>query len=302
MAGLSFPETVQINPPAYPLRGLNSIVSSVRSSVAAHKHCLPTSLKCAMSGVIDIETARGKYRISRERFVVINAWEPYSFSVRPGCTARTFSLFFRPQYLPEILEVGCSTDDHLLDHGRQRPEPYLEIPEALMSSECHAIGAKTTQLFQSWQCGASQLCLADQMRSIAEAVVSVREATRRQLKGISAKKLSTRDELFRRAHRASVFIRENFSRDIDLDTIAHEVGMAPHHLHRTFATVFDRTPHQTIAGLRLQEARRMLISTDIPVSVICKRVGYASVPSFTNLFRARFGAPPSAFRPGSLRE
>jgi transcriptional regulator GlxA family with amidase domain len=78
--------------------------------------------------------------------------------------------------------------------------------------------------------------------------------------------------------------------------------MAPHHLHRTFATVFDHTPHHTIAGLRLQEARRMLTSTDIPVSVICKLVGYSSAPSFTKLFRATFGAPPSAFRPSSMRE
>ncbi len=299
MGGSLFRDTVQINPPCYPLKGLNSIISSPRSSVAAHKHSFPTSLKCVMSGVVDVETAQGKYRIDRERFVLINAWEPYLFSVPPGRTAQTFSLFFRPCYLPEILEIDRSTEEKLLDCGPQSREPYLEVPEALMSADLHAIGAKTRRLFELWQGGASQLCLADQLRSIAEAVVDLRETTNRQRGSILAKKQSTRDELFRRSHRAYMVIRENFGRDIDLDTIAHEIGMAAHHLHRTFSAVFGCTPHQAIAHLRLREARRLIASTNLPVSIICRRVGYSSVPSFSNLFRATFGVSPSVFREGS---
>ena len=144
-------ETVQINPPCSPLKGLNSIVSSSRSSVAPHQHCLPTSLKFVMSGGIDIETTRGRYRITPGRFVVVNAWEPYWFSIPKGSAARTFSLFFRPHFLPEILETALSTDEHLLECGPHVGAAYLEIPEALMSSEAGAVGAKTRQLFWLWQ-------------------------------------------------------------------------------------------------------------------------------------------------------
>jgi AraC family transcriptional regulator len=252
-----------------------------------------------MSGIADVETEKGKYRISGERFVLINAWETYSFSVPSGRTAQTFSLFFRPYLLSEIAEIARSTEEELLDCGPRGHEPYLEIPEALLSCESHAVGVKTRRFFQLWRRGASQLCLTDQMRLIAETVVNIRESANRQLQKINAKKKSTRDELFRRSQRAYLFIRENFCRDIDLDMIAHEIGMAPHHLHRTFSVVFGRTPHQAIANLRLREARRLIASTDIPVSTICKRVGYSSAPSFTNLFRATFGVPPSALRPGS---
>ena len=42
MGGSLCRETVQINPPCYPLKGLNSIISSLRSSTAAHRHCFPT--------------------------------------------------------------------------------------------------------------------------------------------------------------------------------------------------------------------------------------------------------------------
>jgi AraC family transcriptional regulator len=291
-------ETVQINPTCYP-KCLNTIVSSPRFSVAAHEHCLPASLKFVISGVVDIETARAKYRINRERFVLINAWETYSFSVPAGRTAQTFSLFFRPYLLSEIAEIARSTEEELLDYGSQRREPYLELPEAVMSSESCAIGTKMRCLFQSWQQGASQLCLTDEMRLIAETVVNIRETTNRQLKKINAKKKSTRDELFRRSQRAYLFIRENFCRDIELDTIAREIGMAPHHLHRTFSAVFGRSPHQAIAYLRLREARRLISSTDLPIAAISRHVGYSSAPSFTNLFRATFGVPPSALRPRS---
>jgi AraC family transcriptional regulator len=293
-------ETIQINPTCYP-KCLNTIVSSPRSSVAAHEHRLPASFKCVMSGVVDVETAKGKYRLDRGRFVLINAWEPYLFSVPPGRVAQTFSLFFRPCYLAEIREIARSTEESLLECQQQRREPYLELSEALMSSEAHAIGAKARHFFQSWQGGASQLCLMDEMRLLAETVVNIRESTNRRLQKILAKKKSTRDELFRRSQLAYLFIRENFCRDIELDTIAHEIGMAAHHLHRTFSAVFGRTPHQAIADLRLREARRLISSTDLPVSAISRRVGYVSVPSFTNLFSATFGAPPSAFRAGSHR-
>jgi AraC family transcriptional regulator len=288
-------ESVQINPPSYPLKGLNSIVSSLRSSVPAHEHCLPTSLKCVMSGVIDVETRRGRYRITPGRFVVINAWEPYQFSIPQGRSAQTFSLFFRPYYLPEILKTAKSGDDGLLD-GSGQLDKYLEIPEALMCSESFAVGVKARCLFRLWQRGASQLCLADRLREVATAVVRLREGLGRQRWEIEAKKQSTRDELFRRVQRAYVFIRENYRSDIDLHAIAREVGMADHHLHRTFSTVFHTTPHQTITHLRLQEARRLVLATEIPLAAIGRRVGYASAPSFSNLFRATFGVPPSALR------
>jgi AraC family transcriptional regulator len=72
--------------------------------------------------------------------------------------------------------------------------------------------------------------------------------------------------------------------------------MAPHHLHRTFRAVNGVTLHQWIVGLRLDEAKRLVQETDLPIASVCHRVGYASLPSFTHLFRARFGCPPGAFR------
>jgi len=78
--------------------------------------------------------------------------------------------------------------------------------------------------------------------------------------------------------------------------VARVAGMAPHHLHRTFRAANGVTLHQWIVRLRLDEAKRLVQETDMPISHVCHRVGYSSLPSFTTLFRAHFGRPPAAFR------
>lgn len=294
-----FEDWVQINPPEYPLRGRNSIVSSLRNWHSPHEHLLPTSLQTAMAGEIDVETRSAKYRLSSERFLVLNAWERYTFKVAPGSTARTFSLFFRPRYVSSLQTSLMENHEALLDRDPNEKHPtYIEFPETSYPATTLVIGKRLRALFDAWQKNASQHCLADRLRNVTEALICLRAGSWSRVSKIDAAKASTRQELFRRSQLALVFVRENYEKDIDLNTVARQVGMAPHHLHRVFRAAQGATIHQRIVQFRLEKAKRLLQETEIPISMICERVGYSSVPSFTNLFRSRFGKPPSVFRRG----
>jgi AraC-like DNA-binding protein len=77
--------------------------------------------------------------------------------------------------------------------------------------------------------------------------------------------------------------------------------MSPHHFHRVFSQVYGITPLRALADRRMQMAHKLLETTDTPVSAICRAVGYHSAPTFSNLFRAKFGVPPSLLQQRSRR-
>lgn len=55
-------------------------------------------------------------------------------------------------------------------------------------------------------------------------------------------------------------------------------------------------PGEFLRRLRLDEARRLLSQTDIPVSDVARKSGYRSSPTFARAFRAAEGLAPAAWR------
>jgi AraC family transcriptional regulator len=278
--------------------GRNTLISSFRTWHSPHVHVLSASVKFAIRGEIDVETRRGTYRLNNRRFLFVNAYEPYTFQIAPKSAAQTCSLFFRSRYLASLQHALTGNDEWLLDRIPDDGElsAHLEYPEALIPATSHAVGARLHALFQAWQAGGSPHCVADRVRDVGEALVRWRSRASSEMEGIAAAKRSTREELYRRVQVAALFVRENYTKDIDLNDVARVAGMAPHHLHRTFRSANGVTLHQWIVRLRLDEAKRLVQETDMPISNVCHRVGYASLPSFTTLFRSHFGRPPAAFR------
>ncbi len=278
--------------PRTPSGGRNTLISSFRTWHSPHVHVLSASVKFAIRGEIDVETQHGVYRLNNRRFLFLNAYEPYTFQIAPRSAAQTFSLFFRSRYLASL---ACARSlDNMPDDGDL--SPHLEYPEVLVSANAHAIGGRLRALFDAWQADASPYCLSDRVRDVGEALIALRSRSLAQVEDIPAAKRGTREELFRRIQIAALYARENYTKDIDLNDVARVAGMAPHHLHRTFRAANGVTLHQWIVRLRLDEAKRLVQETDLPISHVCHRVGYSSLPSFTTLFRSHFGRPPAAFR------
>ncbi len=91
-------------------------------------------------------------------------------------------------------------------------------------------------------------------------------------------------------------IEDRASEKLTLDFIARSCGVNRSKLTRGFKEMFDCTVAHAIAERRLDLARRMLLTTDLPVSSIGYESGYQNNASFARAFGRRFGAPPSDFR------
>ena len=80
---------------------------------------------------------------------------------------------------------------------------------------------------------------------------------------------------------------------LDMADIAH---LSPNHFHRTFHRITGIAPGEFLTALRLDAARRLLLTTSMRVTDICFEVGYSSLGSFTTRFTELVGLAPRRLR------
>ncbi len=100
----------------------------------------------------------------------------------------------------------------------------------------------------------------------------------------------------RRIVAARHMIDERWNEKLTLDKIARACGLNRAKLTRGFRDMFNCTIAEAIAEQRLSQAKRMLLTTDLPVSSIGYENGYLNNASFARAFGRRFGVSPSDFR------
>jgi AraC-like DNA-binding protein len=100
--------------------------------------------------------------------------------------------------------------------------------------------------------------------------------------------------LYKRIVQAKLFIDDHYAEQIDLDNISDEGYFSKFHFIRLFKSIYGKTPHQYLKGVRIEQAKELLKSA-ATVSEVCYAVGFESVSSFSGLFKRVVGMSPSAF-------
>ncbi|MBG7614475.1 AraC family transcriptional regulator [Brevundimonas sp. BAL450] len=93
--------------------------------------------------------------------------------------------------------------------------------------------------------------------------------------------------------RAIAWIRDNYDRPFSIEALAREVGMSPSALHQHFKAVTAMSPLQYQKQIRLQEARRLMLSEACDAQGAGFQVGYDSPSQFSREYVRLFGAPPA---------
>lgn len=94
--------------------------------------------------------------------------------------------------------------------------------------------------------------------------------------------------------RAIDWIKRNFREPFSIEAAADAARMSPSALHLHFKAVTRLTPLQYQKQLRLQEARRLILTNSMDAAATAFLVGYESPSQFSREYRRLFGAPPAA--------
>lgn len=78
--------------------------------------------------------------------------------------------------------------------------------------------------------------------------------------------------------------------------IARRIGLSQRRLEMLFADHLGTSPARFFRDLRLDEARRMVTDTRLPLQEVALRCGFSGQVAFARAFRARFGTTASSLR------
>ena len=96
----------------------------------------------------------------------------------------------------------------------------------------------------------------------------------------------------RRVAGAIAWIKAHYAEPLQIEALARQVAMSPSALHGHFKAVAGVSPIQYQKRLRLQEARRLLVSEATSAEAVAYEVGYASASQFSREYARLFGQPP----------
>ena len=89
---------------------------------------------------------------------------------------------------------------------------------------------------------------------------------------------------------------KNIQRHISLDDISNRFAVTKRTLNRRFKKALDDTPVNYLQRMRVEEAKRLLESSNMTLENIVYQVGYEDVSSFRKLFTELAELSPRAYR------
>jgi AraC-like DNA-binding protein len=96
-----------------------------------------------------------------------------------------------------------------------------------------------------------------------------------------------------RVAKAISWLRANFSQPMKVEDLAGLVHMSVSSFHEHFRSVTSMSPLHYQKVLRLQEARRLMLSTVMDAGTASQRVGYLSASQFSREYSRFFGSAPT---------
>jgi AraC-like DNA-binding protein len=92
--------------------------------------------------------------------------------------------------------------------------------------------------------------------------------------------------------RAISWLKENYSQPLRVDELAEIATMGTSTFHHHFRSMTALSPLQYQKQLRLQEARKLMLTDFIDAATAAFQVGYESPSQFNREYSRQFGAPP----------
>lgn len=109
----------------------------------------------------------------------------------------------------------------------------------------------------------------------------------------------------KRKHRAmnisdsKTFIQNNFSHNLSVSSLACMCGCDRSHYSRAFHKLFNTSPSEYILSVRLENAKKLLSSTALPVGEIAQMCGISDRLYFSKLFKLHTNLSPLDYRRGT---
>jgi AraC-like DNA-binding protein len=252
------------------------------------------SIKSFYGGQAMYEIGGGRAAVSDDHYFVVNHGQHYAITIDSASDVESCCVFFAPGIAEDVQRSLVTPVARLLD------DPTKPLAPVLFFEKTYTRDELVSPILQMFRALDTPYCdegwLTEQLHGLMQRLLQVHYNVYRETEALPAARPATREELYRRVHRARDYAAASFDQSLTLNELARVACLSPNHLLRTFRQAFGQTPHQYLTNLRLRRAQMLLIKTDLSVTDICFSVGFQSIGSFSWLFKQQFGVSPNRYR------
>ena len=95
---------------------------------------------------------------------------------------------------------------------------------------------------------------------------------------------------------AKMYLHENFAEKVTIRDICHSLGCSKSALLSAFKAEYGTTVNSYLCDVRIEEAKKLLSSTNMSISAIADATGFYDQSYFSKVFSQSLGVTPSDFR------
>lgn len=92
------------------------------------------------------------------------------------------------------------------------------------------------------------------------------------------------------------YVDDNYHQELSLEDAARQVFLSPCYFSRLFKQVKGWSFSEYLTQVRMEEAKKLLVNTDLMISEVATRVGYRDARYFSQVFKKMAGTTPGNFR------
>ncbi|MCL4502048.1 MAG: AraC family transcriptional regulator [Deltaproteobacteria bacterium] len=172
-------------------------------------------------------------------------------------------------------------------------DSHLPPPRAQQSSRGMATGEVTLPLLTAFQRLLDLLAEPKDIPILAPLIQ--REISYRLLvgdQGARLRQMASAGSQSQQIARAIAWLKGNFTQPLRIEDLATQVNMSTSTFHHHFRALTAMSPLQYQKWLRLNEARRLMLTERLDATNAAFQVGYESPSQFSREYSRLFGAPP----------
>jgi AraC-like DNA-binding protein len=276
-----------------------SYIHRARSRRYTWEGALPLSIKAFFGGEALYSAGGGYHSVGGASYLVLNAGQRYAIHIEAAQPVESFCVFFAPALAADVQHSVSRSDARLLD------DPACAQPDSAFYERVYpadeqvwpALLRLRSAMQDIWEPSRDDVAWIDErLRELMAALCLEQGLVRAEVEALPAARRATREEVYRRLYLARDYAAALYATPVTLEELAHVAGMSPNHLLRTFGSAFHQTPHQYLTAVRVERASALLRGTSLTVTEICGAVGYASLGSFSALFKRQMGMSPQDYR------
>jgi AraC family transcriptional regulator len=277
----------------------NIIFNSLCKRCYFPKHSDSLSLKFSFQGKEQYNYGKTNVSVNSGSFLALNEGQEHSSWVDSETWVQSFAIYLTPEFVDENVRHFITEEDKILDDlGPANRDNKLDFFQTLLPfNQRFYRRVQDFKKILEYTEGKDQFWIDENLRLLLGGFIDeYRKHVLDKVKDVEAVKLSTRVEILKRVNIAKDFIESYFTEDITLKDISNVSFLSENMLLRHFKKVFNTTPYNYITQKRLDLAKELLITSNIPVNKITVATGFQSPSSFGRVFKVNYGVTPESFR------